>query len=154
VPRVVKRYDNRKLYDIEAKRYVRLSDMTDLVRSGEEVLVIDNATGQDITAQTLSKAISEPTGEDQAFLPSRLLHEILRAGGELMTGGANQIEQALNRVIERSLERIGPSRAIRRELTELRERLARLEALVRDLESEEINGRNNDGRREHWRNGE
>ena len=144
--RVIKKYENRKLYDVEAKRYVRLSELVELIRAGEEIQVIDNASGADITVATLAKAISE--GSEPSYLPSRVLHEILRAGGNVVTSGVNQIEQAVNRVVQRSVERAGSSRAIRNELTELRERLSKLEAFVADLESEESDGRNDDGRRE------
>lgn len=149
--RVIKRYENRKLYDVEAKRYVRLSELIELIRAGEEIQVIDNVNGADITVATLAKAISE--GSEPSYLPSRVLHEILRAGGNVVTSGVNQIEQVVNRVVQRSLERAGSPREIHKELAELRGRLSKLEALVGELEnsesgSEESHGRNDDGRRE------
>ena len=43
---IVKRYPNRKLYDTEAKQYVTLEGIAELIRQGQEVHVVDNATGE------------------------------------------------------------------------------------------------------------
>ncbi|HEX5656532.1 MAG TPA: polyhydroxyalkanoate synthesis regulator DNA-binding domain-containing protein, partial [Polyangiales bacterium] len=43
-PRVIKRYANRKLYDTRSSRYVTLPQIAELVRSGEDVQIIDNRT--------------------------------------------------------------------------------------------------------------
>lgn len=40
MPRLIKRYENRKLYDTVAKRYISLEEIADLVRAGEEVVVV------------------------------------------------------------------------------------------------------------------
>ena len=57
--RLIKRYENRKLYDTEASAYVSLADVAALVRRGETVEVIDKATGKDLTAQILTQMILE-----------------------------------------------------------------------------------------------
>ena len=48
---LVKRYANRKLYDVEAKAYVSMADLAALIRGGHTLEVVDNVTGEDITAQ-------------------------------------------------------------------------------------------------------
>ena len=146
MPRIIKRYDNRKLYDVEAKQYVRLRDLAGLIQAGQEVVVLDNATGADITAQTLTKVVVEGAGENQSFLPSQFLHEVVRKSGALMASGANQIEEGFDRLIRGSLERIGPLRGMRRELSQLRERLEKLEALLQELDKEDNDGSDDDGR--------
>lgn len=50
---VIKRYPNRKLYDTNASHYVTLDDIRALVKVGQEIVVIDNKTKQDLTALTL-----------------------------------------------------------------------------------------------------
>lgn len=57
--RLIKRYANRKLYDTVERRYVTLEELAVLTRAGEELQVMDNSTGGDITGVVLSKAISE-----------------------------------------------------------------------------------------------
>ncbi len=57
--RLIKRYANRKLYDTRESRYVTLQHIADFVRSGEEVLIIDNKTKEDVTSVTLAQIIYE-----------------------------------------------------------------------------------------------
>ena len=85
--RRIKRYENRKLYDTETSEYVSLSDIADLVRSGETVEVVDNATGGDITAQTLTQIILEEGKNGRATISSDLLHALLRRSEEVLDSG-------------------------------------------------------------------
>ena len=57
--RVIKRYSNRKLYDTKDSRYVTLLQIAEMVRSGEEVQIIDNNTKEDLTEVTLAQIIYE-----------------------------------------------------------------------------------------------
>ncbi|MBC7171637.1 MAG: polyhydroxyalkanoate synthesis regulator DNA-binding domain-containing protein [Polyangiaceae bacterium] len=57
--RLIKRYANRKLYDTQESRYVTLQHIADFVRSGEEVLIIDNKSKDDVTSVTLAQIIYE-----------------------------------------------------------------------------------------------
>lgn len=77
----IKRYANRKLYDTEAKRYVTLDDLAAFVRQGEEVQVVDHATGEDLTSQTLFQIIFEEEKKIGGLLPHVFLTRFIRAGG-------------------------------------------------------------------------
>ena len=57
--RVIKRYANRKLYDTRDSKYVTLDRIAELVRSGEEVKVLDNKSQKDMTKVTLAQIIYE-----------------------------------------------------------------------------------------------
>src|SRR5215212_12050637 len=57
--RIIKRYSNRKLYDTKDSRYVTLLQIADMVRSGEEVQIIDNNSKEDLTEVTLAQIIYE-----------------------------------------------------------------------------------------------
>ena len=57
--RIIKRYANRKLYDTKDSRYVTLLQIAEMVRSGEDVLIIDNNTKEDLTEVTLAQIIYE-----------------------------------------------------------------------------------------------
>ena len=57
--RVIKRYANRKLYDTQDSKYVTLDRIAELVRSGEEVRVLDNKSQKDMTKVTLAQIIYE-----------------------------------------------------------------------------------------------
>jgi polyhydroxyalkanoate synthesis repressor PhaR len=57
--RVIKRYSNRKLYDTKDSRYVTLLQIAEMVRTGEEVQIIDNNSKEDLTEVTLAQIIYE-----------------------------------------------------------------------------------------------
>jgi polyhydroxyalkanoate synthesis repressor PhaR len=89
MPRVIKRYANRKLYDAQASRYVSLDDLLALIRSGENISVVDAGTGEDLTSVTLAQVILErERGRGAGGLPSGFLHQVIRHGetwGEFVT---------------------------------------------------------------------
>ena len=82
---LIKRYPNRKLYDTEAKQYITLEGIATLIRQGQEVHVVDHATGEDLTAVTLSQVILEQEKRQDGFLPQTVLTGLIRAGGERMS---------------------------------------------------------------------
>ena len=65
---IIKRYPNRKLYDTEAKKYITLDGIAELIRQGEEVVVIDHTTNEDLTAVTLTQIIFEQEKKSSGFL--------------------------------------------------------------------------------------
>lgn len=83
--RVIKRYPNRKLYDTEAKEYVTLGGIADLIREGNEIQVIDHTTGEDLTAVTLTQIIFEQEKKQAGFLPRSVLTGLIQAGGEKLS---------------------------------------------------------------------
>jgi polyhydroxyalkanoate synthesis repressor PhaR len=82
---LIKRYPNRKLYDTEAKQYITLEGIATLIRQGEEIRVVDHATGEDLTAVTLSQVILEQQKRQDGFLPQTVLTGLIRAGGERLS---------------------------------------------------------------------
>ena len=82
--RVIKRYPNRKLYDTDAKKYITLDGIATLIRQGQEVEVIDHATGENLTAITLTQVIFEQEKRRSGFLPQSVLTGLIQAGGETM----------------------------------------------------------------------
>ena len=127
--RRIKRYENRKLYDTETSEYVSLSDITDLVRSGETVEVVDNATGRDITAQTLTQIILEEGKSGRAIISSDLLHALLRRSEEVLDSGLDQLRTAVDDLVQSSFGQLKHlvQSPRQEELNELRQQLRRLE---------------------------
>jgi polyhydroxyalkanoate synthesis repressor PhaR len=82
---VIKRYPNRKLYDTEAKRYITLDGIATLIRQGQEVSVVDHASGDDLTAVTLTQVIFEQEKRRSGFLPQTVLTGLIQAGGETVS---------------------------------------------------------------------
>jgi polyhydroxyalkanoate synthesis repressor PhaR len=82
---VIKRYPNRKLYDTEAKAYITLEQIAHLIREGQDVQVVDHATGEDLTALTLTQVILEQERRRSGFLPQTVLTGLIQAGGERLS---------------------------------------------------------------------
>jgi polyhydroxyalkanoate synthesis repressor PhaR len=80
----IKRYSNRKLYDTEAKRYITLEGIADLIRTGVDIRVIDNATGEDLTTLTLTQIILDQEKKKSGYLPRTILAGIIQAGGDTL----------------------------------------------------------------------
>jgi polyhydroxyalkanoate synthesis repressor PhaR len=82
---VIKRYPNRKLYDTEAKQYITLGQIAEMIRQGSEVQVVDHTTGEDLTTLTLTQIIFEQEKQRSGFLPETLLTGLIQAGGERLS---------------------------------------------------------------------
>ena len=134
--RLIKRYESRKLYDTEESRYVSLEEIASWVRQGQEVKVVDNATGTDVTSQTLTQIILDEGRRGTSFLPSDLLHDLVRIGEKAMHNGIEQVQNGVDRLVQVSIDRLAPVRRVREEMSSLRERLEQLEASLADLEHE------------------
>ena len=133
--RLIKRYESRKLYDTEESRYVALEEIAVWVREGQEVRVVDNATGNDVTSQTLTQIILDEGRRGTTFLPSELLHELVRIGERAVSSGVEQVQQGVDRLVQASIDRLAPVRRAREEMSGLRARLEQLEASLSELEA-------------------
>ena len=81
---IIKRYPNRKLYDSEAKKYITLDGIAELIRAGQEVQILDHGTGEDLTAVTLTQIIFEQEKKTGGFLPRSVLTGLVQAGGDTL----------------------------------------------------------------------
>jgi polyhydroxyalkanoate synthesis repressor PhaR len=80
--RIIKRYSNRKLYDTKDSRYVTLLQIAGMVRTGEEVQIIDNNTKDDLTEVTLAQIIYEEQKAHSRSVPLQTLKELIHARTE------------------------------------------------------------------------
>jgi polyhydroxyalkanoate synthesis repressor PhaR len=76
---VIKKYENRRLYDMNNSRYVNLEDVAGMVRSGAEVQVVDAKTNEDLTRTVLTQIIVEETKGRELGLPLELLRQLVLA---------------------------------------------------------------------------
>ncbi len=86
----IKKYANRKMYDTHDKRYVTMDQISELIKKGEEVMVIDNRTGEDITTAVISQLIGRDNKEKDKTVSSQLLMQLLRKGGGTLTDYAKK----------------------------------------------------------------
>ncbi len=134
--RLIKRYGSRKLYDTEESRYVSLEELASWIRSGQQIRVIDNKTSDDVTPQTLTQIISEEGRKGTSLLPNDMLHELIRIGEEAVSSGVEQLQSSVDRLMQASIDRIGPVRRAREEMSRLRERLDELESSLAAIDVE------------------
>jgi polyhydroxyalkanoate synthesis repressor PhaR len=81
----IKKYSNRKLYHTNRKQYITLEGIAGLIQRGEQVQVIDNETGEDITAPILAQVVLQ--GHDRKNpLPITMLTGLIQAGGDTLAG--------------------------------------------------------------------
>jgi polyhydroxyalkanoate synthesis repressor PhaR len=88
---VIKRYPNRKLYDTTAKQYITLDGIAELVRQGSEIKVVDNASGEDLTAFTLTQIILEQEKKRDGLLTHSFLTDLIRTRGEQISALKNSL---------------------------------------------------------------
>jgi polyhydroxyalkanoate synthesis repressor PhaR len=86
---VIRKYENRRLYDTSGSRYVNLDDIAELIRQGKAVQVVDAKTGEDLTRVTLTQIITEDARDKPSGLPLELLRQLIvasdQAGQEFIT---------------------------------------------------------------------
>ena len=117
-PRSIRRYENRKLYDAAAGRYVTLEDVGRVVAGGGEVEVVDQKTGEDLTSFTLAQVLLERVRTGASRIPRQVLARLIRiATGPSSAWGhwpepqdaARRARQEAERIVARVLGRGGLS---------------------------------------------
>ncbi len=109
--KVIKRYQNRKLYDTEASAYVTLDKIAEMVRSGRAIQVVDNRDQRDITEMTLIQVIFEKQREAAERIPISTLSHIIRKGdgslGAFLAGSAEGNQLEIVRELEEQVKQLG-----------------------------------------------
>jgi len=83
---VIKKYANRRLYNTAKSSYVTLDHLAQMVRDGEEFVVNDAKSGQDITRSVLAQIIFEEEAKGQNMLPANFLRQLIRLYGDTLQG--------------------------------------------------------------------
>jgi polyhydroxyalkanoate synthesis repressor PhaR len=84
-PVIIKKYANRRLYNTGTSTYVTLEDLAAMVKVGEDFIVYDAKTGEDITRSVLTQIIFEQENkEGQNLLPIAFLRQLIRFYGDSM----------------------------------------------------------------------
>lgn len=84
-PRIlIKRYQNRKLYDTHNSTYVTLDDIAKLIKDGHDVQIIDNKSKEDLTGVTLAQILFEEEKKKKSLLPLGALKKIIQDGGDTL----------------------------------------------------------------------
>ena len=93
--RIIKRYANRKLYDTQHSRYVTLEQISEMIRNGDDVKIVDNKTKEDLTSVTLAQIIFEEEKKQRSFLPLGAMRNIIQNGGEWFAEVQRKVQSIL-----------------------------------------------------------
>jgi len=120
--RLVKRYSNRKLYDTSESRYVTLEEIARWVKGGEEVKILENESGEDLTAVTFAQIILEEERKKSGLLSLRVMRELIQHGESALQGLAATVDrgiEAIRPAAEAARARVQGISSIAEHLTEI-----------------------------------
>jgi polyhydroxyalkanoate synthesis repressor PhaR len=81
-PIIIKKYENRRLYDATNSRYINLDEIAQMVREGRELQAVDAATGEDLTRLVLTQIIVDDAKEPDSTFPLDILRQMVVASGK------------------------------------------------------------------------
>ena len=123
---IIKKYANRKLYDTKDKQYLTMDRLAELIKAGEEVSILDNETGEDLTSAVVSQLLAREKSDSDKAVPSGVLIQMLRKGRGTLFGYGKKYVSLWQSALTMSRDEI--------------EKL--VNSLVRDKELSEFEGRN------------
>ncbi len=97
---VIKKYENRRLYDTTNSRYVNLEEVAQLLQQGNNIQVIDASSGEDITRLILTQIIVEDAKTQESGFPLDLLRQMVVASGRASQESASQYMKAMLEVYQ------------------------------------------------------
>jgi len=80
---IIKKYSNRRLYDTTHKKYVTLDEISNLIKDGSEIKVLDSQTDEDITKIVLMQVVLESEKNKEDILPTSFLHMLIKYGNRM-----------------------------------------------------------------------
>ncbi|MDO8526361.1 MAG: polyhydroxyalkanoate synthesis regulator DNA-binding domain-containing protein [Deltaproteobacteria bacterium] len=143
--KVIKRYQNRKLYDTEDSCYVTLEDIRDMIKMGEDIRVIDNSSKEDLTSVTFAQIIFEEEKKQKGLLPLNTFKQIIATGGEALKdfvqksieNAGTEIQQVrtfVDKHIKPAMEGVQSIPTVAQEVKQLRTKIDSLEEKLRKYE--------------------
>jgi polyhydroxyalkanoate synthesis repressor PhaR len=82
---ILKKYTNRRLYDTEKSIYVTLDYVTNVIREGRQIVVVDAKTNEDVTTSILTQIVLEEARKKNFLLPNPLLYLIIQYGENVLS---------------------------------------------------------------------
>lgn len=80
---IIKKYSNRRLYNSVEKKYITIEEISELIKSGKDIQVIDTQTRKDITKLILIQTILENEKNKEDILPVSFLHNLIKYGNQV-----------------------------------------------------------------------
>jgi polyhydroxyalkanoate synthesis repressor PhaR len=105
---VIKKYENRRLYDTTNSRYVNLEEVAQLLQQGNDVQVIDATTNEDITRLILTQIIVEDAKAPNSSFPLDLLRQMVIASGRASQESALKYMKAMLDIYQNTYRAMAP----------------------------------------------
>lgn len=105
---IIKKYENRRLYNSTDSRYVNLDEVADMVRNGYDVRVLDAATGEDLTRLILTQIIVEHAKEPDSAFPLDMLRQMVVASGQVTQEGTLKYMKAVFDMYQNAFRAMAP----------------------------------------------
>jgi len=96
--RLIKRYGNRKLYDTLLSRYITLDEIARLVRAGNEIRVVDNETGEDLTTITFAQIILEEEKRRSGLISLGIFRDLIQHSEEALSQWRARVEKSVEAI--------------------------------------------------------
>ncbi|OGQ44861.1 MAG: hypothetical protein A3H42_02535 [Deltaproteobacteria bacterium RIFCSPLOWO2_02_FULL_46_8] len=147
--KIIKRYQNRKLYDTQDSCYVTLEDIRDMIKQGDDIQIIDNASKEDLTSVTFAQIIFEEEKKQKGILPLNTFRQIIASGGEALKefvqksweGGVREIQQVrtfVDKQIKPTVETFQNIPTVANEIRNLKDKINHLEKKLKDYEKNKV----------------
>ncbi|MGA2020835.1 MAG: polyhydroxyalkanoate synthesis regulator DNA-binding domain-containing protein [Candidatus Sulfotelmatobacter sp.] len=94
-PLIIKKYENRRLYNTLTSQYINQGQVAQLVRDGHDVRVVDAATGEDLTRLVLAQIVLEDAREPNSVFPLDVLRQMILASGRATQENALRYMKAM-----------------------------------------------------------
>ncbi|MBW2368986.1 MAG: hypothetical protein JRH15_13985 [Deltaproteobacteria bacterium] len=135
--RIIKRYENRKLYDAEARKFMSLHEIAELIRGGVDVKIIDKKSGEDITTQSLTQVSFEEGKRGRNPFSTEILHDVIRWQVRILDDTVQQVRDKISSLVPKPDSGAKTSDANNdsgpEEVKNLTDRVNALEKMITDL---------------------
>ena len=81
--RVIKKYPNRRIYDTQSSKYIKIDDIRDMIVKGINFVVLDSKSGEDVTRSVLLQLIIEQESENNPLFTTENLKTFIRYYGQM-----------------------------------------------------------------------
>jgi len=105
---LIKKYENRRLYDTTNSRYVNLDEVAAMLQNGDHVQVVDSATGEDITRLILTQIIVEDAKTPGSTFPLDVLRQMVIASGRASQDSALRYMKAMLDIYQNTYQVMTP----------------------------------------------
>lgn len=108
-PVIIKKYENRRLYNTNDSRYVNLDEVARMVQEGYDVKVLDAATGEDLTRLVLTQIIVEHAKGPESTFPLDVLRQMVVASGKATQENTLKYMRALVEMYQSAFRAMSPA---------------------------------------------